>query len=136
MKYHLEVSKKICSLIILIILFYFLSNMAFGEEFKWGVGQNSTHFDIDEIVELGAPWYRLNVPWNEIEPEIESKRVDLGQLEELIQEYLETQNWESTDNMVNQLVDKGIEPFLVIGVGFDEFLPTYRERVANPNVLG
>lgn len=102
----------------------------------WGVGQDGTYFNIDEVTELGAPYYRAYVVWNEIEPEFETKGVDFGRLEELIQEYLATKNWDTTDNMVNQLVENGIEPVLVIGVGFDELLPTYQGKIGNPQVLG
>ena len=137
MKCYVEgIFSKICTLTILIVLFFSLSNMAFGDEFKWGVGQYGAYFDIDEVTELGASWYRSYVVWNEIEPKIKEKRVDLGRLEELIEEYLETKNWETTDNMVDELVNNGIEPFLVIGVGFDDFLPIYQTRIANPAVLG
>jgi len=138
MKRYMEsIFIKICLLTTLTILLCVLSGVALkAEDFMWGVGQYGTHFDIDEVTELGVPWYRAYVVWNEIEPEIYEKEVDLGRLEELIQEYLDMPTWESIDNMVNQLVDNGIEPFLVIGAGFDDLLPTYQGKVANPRVLG
>jgi len=135
---------KMCILTISTVLLCLLSGVAFADgDFMWGVGQiyekdqdgAYTHFDIDEIKGLGAPWYRAYVIWNEIEPEIYEKEVDLGHLDELIEEY-QNKNFESTDSMVDQLVGSGIEPFLVIGAGFDDLLPTYSGEVANPRVLG
>ncbi|MFQ6043553.1 MAG: hypothetical protein ACE5PV_22090, partial [Candidatus Poribacteria bacterium] len=128
--------KMSLSMIFIVLLGSFSGLALKAEEFMWGVGQYGTHFDIGEVTELSAPWYHGYIVWNEIEPEIYEQEVDLGRLEELIQEYLATKNWESTDNMVNQLVDNGIEPFLVIGAGFDDLLPTYQGQIANPRVLG
>jgi GH35 family endo-1,4-beta-xylanase len=85
----------------------------------------------------GATSFRPHIPWNSVEPVIESLHIKISDVtDRLVDKYVAGKMdncapggndifWEETDLIMNKMVEHGINPFICLGVAYFSQLPLF-----------
>lgn len=89
--------------------------------------------------ELGLKWSRGTVSFRSVMPELYDDTLTMEEVDNnpaLLDWFMENADWRWADSHLRGLIDAGISPFPVIGLGWIGCLPTINGETATPDRLG
>lgn len=89
--------------------------------------------------ELGLKWSRGTIPFRAVMPEIYDDTLTLDEVDSdptLVDWFTANADWSWADAHLKRLMDAGVEPFPVVGLGWIGCLPTIGGETATPDRLG
>lgn len=107
-------------------------------EFFFGASSSSQN-TIAILQDLGMHWYRVVISWKTVMPEVpdpDLTRDDIEQNPQMINDLIDTIDWTSTDNMIKNLNDAGINVMPLVGHGYGSTHSMYEGERASPYLLG
>ena len=95
--------------------------------FQWGVMLKPNSRTTEMAVDLGCNYVRFPIPWNIVEKEIPDPTLLVEEITpEMVAEYAfndPTKNWSGFDQKIDDCIDQGLSPFIVLACGFTKRLP-------------